>query len=206
MYEQPGDLLDAISAWHAELVAAAQERAAGHESRALRAAMLATVKLLLAGMGKAPSADDWKLIRLFMDVAAAFFESESGNQPDLFKPVAYGSGGRPMTVAEVSYRAWAARASLAQIHAGCHAGVADQRIADATAWIDDDPVFAKRLGGALTVKTVRNMRLAVEKNDPADRVAQFARGIPSPVEAGRSAQDQAVWFKAQVGSPKGQAY
>jgi hypothetical protein len=200
------DLLDAVSRWHGALVAAVQERMAGHEHRALRAAQLAAAELLLAGMAEAPSADDWELVRLYQDIAAALFDIENGNPSERFQPVGFGSGNRPLMVAEIGYRAWAARVSLALIHAGRDKGEADRMVAEATAWIDDDPEFAKRLGGALTAKAVRNMRLAVEKNDPGDRIAQFARGIPSPAEAGRTVEQQAAWFVAQVASPEGQAY
>jgi hypothetical protein len=202
---QCDDLLDAISRWHTRLAEAAQEREAGRAARAFRAAMMAAVDLLVAGMAEAPSDDDWKLINLYADVAKAFLDLEAGHLPALFTPVAYGSGQRPLTVAEIRYRAWAARASLAQIHAGCDKGVADQKVADATAWVDDDPLFTKRLGGALTKNAVRNERLKVEHNHPSDKVALFARGIPSFVEVGQSAEEQAEWLLVQVASPAGQA-
>jgi hypothetical protein len=200
------DLLDAVSRFHSALVAAVQARMAGHEHRALRAAMLAAAELVLAGMAETPSDDDWKLVRLYQDVAAAFLDTEHGNLPVLFTPLSYGSGNRPMTVAEVSYRAWSARASLALVHAGRDRGDADRTVAEATAWVDDDPECAARLGGALTPKAVRNMRLAVERNDPDNRIAQFARGIPSLADAGRTAARQADWFVAQIASPTGQAF
>jgi hypothetical protein len=180
------------------------QRETGDEAKGLQLAQAATVDLLMSGMDEPASEDDWKLIKLFLDVGLAFLELAQGNKPTLFEPKVRGSGNRPMTTAEVGYRAWAARASMALIHTGKAAGVADQLVAEATAWIDDDPAMAARLGGALTKNAVRNARLTAEANGN-DPIAQFARGIPSFIEAGRTAELQAAWFVAQL-AKKGQAY
>lgn len=201
---QVEDLLDALAQFHAKLAEAALNRKAGQVARGLRMAQMAVVELLLAGMAEEPSPDDWLLLRLFQDPAAAFLEKEQGNHAELFQPDAVGKGERAFSVPETRLRGWAARAAEAQRLAGRSAGEADQVIAEATSWIDDDPTWSARLGGGLTKNAVRNMRLLLGSDHP---VAQLARHIPLlGSETGASLVEQAEWLTAQVASPEGQAY
>jgi hypothetical protein len=198
---QPDDLQDALARFHLKLIEAVQAREVGHEARGLRMAQMAVVEFLQDGMAQEPSPDDWLLLRLFLDPAAAFLEKEQGNQAELFQADAVGKGERALTVAEVGYRAWAARAAEAHRLAGKSSGEADLVVAEATAWVDDNPAWSARLGGALTKNSVRNMRLLLGRDHP---VAQFARHIvPDTMETSASLAEQAEWLTAQLASPDG---
>jgi hypothetical protein len=184
---------------------AAGLRRDGYTHGAFQEAMTAAAEFtmwLLASIE--PEEHDGLISEMFVDTAAAYLDGRRGNLSHTFEPEDIGSGDKPMSVAEVRYRAFTGLSSLVMSNTakGKRIGVqaCDQLVADAVAWVDDDEELARRLGGSLTRNTVRNARLkiAAGKGD----IAVFARGIPL---AGMTFE-QAGWLLEQVASRKGAAF
>jgi hypothetical protein len=181
-----------------------------HQGVAL--ALEALASFLLAGWTETPSADDKAVLALLRDAATNHNEAARGKHPSQHKPVALGRGRRSMPDVQICYRAWAAQASLAQSNASPlplrrTITAANLKVSIATHWVDESPDARERLGGTLSLTTVRNMRQEVEKNSNHP-VAMFARGIP-PIVAAKGtpeAAKEAAWFLAQLSTRTGHAF